>query len=144
MKSTNEVFRRCLFQPYCVFCCSVDKCIRVHYSLPYQWQLVGSDGVTWQELPNQEEVERAYCNPANDSSPGVRPVNFHTMTCGGSPVRRLSTASSVTKPPHFILTTEWRWYWLDDQGGWNEYGLEVSSLRVLHNCTSLSHYRAAK
>ena len=57
---------------------------------------------------------------------GPQPVNFLTMTCAGSPVRRLSTASSVTKSPHFILTTEWRWYWLDDQGGWNEYGLEVS------------------
>lgn len=106
-------------------CSFKDKCIRVHYSLPYKWQLLDSDGETWEDLPNQEEIEKAYCKPASDSSPGVRPVNFPTMTCGGSHVRRLSTASSVTKPPHFILTTEWRWYWKDDQGGWNEYGVKA-------------------
>lgn len=44
------------------------------------------------------------------------------MTHGGSPVRRLSTASSVSKPPHFILTTEWNWYWKDDRGRWLEFG----------------------
>ncbi|XP_048113232.1 protein mono-ADP-ribosyltransferase PARP12-like [Alosa alosa] len=106
-------------------CSFKDKCIRVHHNLPYKWQLLDSDGVTWKDLPDQEGLEKAYCNPASDSSPGVRPVDFLTMTCAGSPVRRLSTASSVTKPPHFILTTEWRWYWKDDQGGWNEYGVKA-------------------
>ncbi|XP_062403799.1 protein mono-ADP-ribosyltransferase PARP12 isoform X2 [Sardina pilchardus] len=105
-------------------CSFKDKCIRVHHRLPYKWQILDRDGVTWTDLSEQEEVERAYCDPASDSSFGPRSVNFLNMTCAGSPVRRLSTASSVTKPPHFILTTEWRWYWMDDQGGWNEYGLE--------------------
>lgn len=55
-------------------------------------------------------------------SPVVPSVDFMTMTYGGSPVRRLSTASSVSKPPHFILTTEWLWYWTDDSGKWLEFG----------------------
>lgn len=48
------------------------------------------------------------------------------MSCGSEKVRRLSTASSVTKPPHFILTTEWIWYWKDEYGLWQEYGKKVS------------------
>ncbi|KAG5274031.1 hypothetical protein AALO_G00158410 [Alosa alosa] len=116
-------------------CSFKDKCIRVHHRLPYKWQILDKDGVTWTDLSEQEEAERDYCNPASDTSFGPRPMNFLTMTCAGSPVRRLSTASSVTKPPHFILTTEWRWYWLDDQGGWNEYGLE-SDPKCLTTITS--------
>lgn len=61
-------------------------------------------------------------------SPGPQSVNFISMTCGRTPVRRLSTASSVTKPPNFILTTEWLWYWKNDQGEWTEYGQGVSGL----------------
>ncbi|KAK2096727.1 hypothetical protein P7K49_025761 [Saguinus oedipus] len=49
-------------------------------------------------------------------------LNFNSMTFGATQARRLSTASSVTKPPHFILTTEWIWYWSDDFGSWQEYG----------------------
>ncbi|KAL2093804.1 hypothetical protein ACEWY4_011116 [Coilia grayii] len=105
-------------------CSFKDKCIRVHHNLPYKWQCLESDGVTWKDLPDQEKIEKAYCNPAMDKSPGNLSVSFLTMTHLDSPVRRLSTASSVTKPPHFILTTEWRWYWKDDQGGWNEYGVK--------------------
>jgi len=48
------------------------------------------------------------------------------MCCGLAKVRRLSTVSSVTKPPHFILTTEWIWYWKDEYGLWQEYGKKVS------------------
>lgn len=49
-------------------------------------------------------------------------VDFLTMTFKSRPVRRLSTASSVSKPPHFILTTEWLWYWRNDTGQWLEFG----------------------
>lgn len=53
-------------------------------------------------------------------------ICFLNMYCGFAKVRRLSTASSVTKPPHFILTTEWIWYWKDEYGKWQEYGKKVS------------------
>lgn len=138
----NEI---CLFfiRRHCSF---KDKCARVHWHLPYRWQVLESDHVTWKDLPNMEEIEKAYCDPQHDTSsmdqtsssvgnlfkylslqssitsPVVKSVDFMKMTYGGSPVRRLSTASSVTKPPHFILTTQWLWYWKDDIGKWLEFG----------------------
>ncbi|KAM4619504.1 protein mono-ADP-ribosyltransferase PARP12-like isoform 1-T1 [Polymixia lowei] len=133
-----------------------EKCVRVHYHLPYKWQVLDSDGVNWKDLPNMEDIEKAYCDPRQDTSSTDKPsslsatfmllrlmssqpsstssddksVNFLTMTCGGSPVRRLSTASSVSKPPHFILTTEWLWYWKDDDGRWVEYGREADGEKL--------------
>ncbi|XP_059190758.1 protein mono-ADP-ribosyltransferase PARP12 [Centropristis striata] len=134
----NEI---CLFfiRRHCSF---KERCARVHWHLPYRWQELESDGVTWKDLPNMEDIEKAYCDPGHDtsctdsptpplaifrfltlqSSPEVKSVDFATMTYGGSPVRRLSTASSVSKPPHFILTTEWLWYWKDENGKWLEFG----------------------
>lgn len=53
-------------------------------------------------------------------------LDFDSMMFGAAPARRLSTASSVTKPPHFILTTDWVWYWTDEFGSWQEYGRQVS------------------
>ncbi|KAK2537598.1 poly [ADP-ribose] polymerase 12 [Columba guinea] len=48
-------------------------------------------------------------------------IDFQTMTCGSSKLRRLSTVSSVVKPT-YVLTTQWIWYWKNDQGRWIEYG----------------------
>ncbi|XP_035013900.1 protein mono-ADP-ribosyltransferase PARP12 [Hippoglossus stenolepis] len=136
----NEI---CLFfiRRHCSF---KEKCVRVHWHLPYKWQVLDSDGVTWKDLPDMEDIEKAYCDPGNDASctspevpssgifnfyvlrsslPAVvKGVDFVGMKYGGSPVRRLSTASSVSKPPHFILTTQWLWSWKDEQGIWLEYG----------------------
>ncbi|MGH0169794.1 UNVERIFIED_CONTAM: hypothetical protein FKN15_017801 [Acipenser sinensis] len=53
---------------------------------------------------------------------GSPAVDFLTMRRGSASVRRLSTVSSVTKPPHFILTTDWAWYWRNEHGKWVEYG----------------------
>ncbi|KAL6107046.1 parp12 [Pungitius sinensis] len=135
---TNEI---CLFfiRRHCSF---KERCARVHWHLPFRWQVLDSDGVTWKDLPGMEDIERAYSDPWNDTSctkPQSPPsrifsllslqscdtapaTDFVTMTHGGSPVRRLSTASSVSKPPHFILTTQWLWYWRDDSGQWLEFG----------------------
>uniref|UniRef100_A0A8B9SD04 Poly(ADP-ribose) polymerase family member 12 n=1 Tax=Apteryx owenii TaxID=8824 RepID=A0A8B9SD04_APTOW len=123
----DESEQICLYHLYkrCVF---KDKCIRVHFHLPYKWQI--SDGNTWNDLKNMEEIEAAYCDPSKTrfsngvtESGSVLPcICFRSMCCGFAKVRRLSTASSVTKPPHFILTTEWIWYWKDEYGLWQEYG----------------------
>ncbi|XP_025939652.1 poly [ADP-ribose] polymerase 12-like [Apteryx rowi] len=123
----DESEQICLYHLYkrCVF---KDKCIRVHFHLPYKWQI--SDGNTWKDLKNMEEIEEAYCDPSKTrfsngvtESGSVLPcICFRSMCCGFAKVRRLSTASSVTKPPHFILTTEWIWYWKDEYGLWQEYG----------------------
>uniref|UniRef100_A0A8C8RHT0 Poly(ADP-ribose) polymerase family member 12 n=1 Tax=Pelusios castaneus TaxID=367368 RepID=A0A8C8RHT0_9SAUR len=108
-------------------CSFQDKCIRVHFHLPYRWQVL--EGTLWKDLKDMEKIEKAYCDPSNhrfsySAGSGLPYICFQTMTCGSAKVRRLSTASSVTKPPHFILTTDWLWYWKDEHGVWREYGEE--------------------
>ncbi|XP_041112980.1 protein mono-ADP-ribosyltransferase PARP12-like [Polyodon spathula] len=113
----------CLFyiRKHCGF---KDKCLKVHYHLPYKWEVL--NGSAWTDLPDTEEIEKAFCNPANTTSGGSPAVDFLTMRRGLASVRRLSTASSVTKPPHFILTTDWAWYWQDEHRVWVEYGKQAS------------------
>ncbi|NXA47702.1 PAR12 polymerase, partial [Nothocercus julius] len=123
----DELEQICLYHLYknCVF---KDKCIRVHFHLPYRWQI--ADGDTWKDLKNMEEIEEAYCDPSKTrfrngvtESGSVLPyICFQSMCSGLVKVRRLSTPSAVTRPPHFILTTEWNWYWKDEYGLWQEYG----------------------
>ncbi|KAK1204207.1 PAR12 ribosyltransferase, partial [Pygoscelis papua] len=107
----------CLFYVW-KYCKHKDKCRFIHYHLPYRWQVY--NGITWNDLSMMEEIEKAYCDPKN-SSIADRNINFQTMTCSSSSLRRLSTPSSVTKPT-FVLTTQWIWYWKNDQGQWIEYG----------------------
>ncbi|NWW21888.1 PAR12 polymerase, partial [Falcunculus frontatus] len=107
----------CLFYVW-KYCKNKDKCKSVHYHLPYKWEI--HDGFFWHDLSMMEEIEKAYCDPKN-SSMASRNINFQTMTCSSSLVRRLSTPSSVTKPT-FLLTTQWIWYWKNNQDKWIEYG----------------------
>ncbi|XP_072337882.1 protein mono-ADP-ribosyltransferase PARP12-like [Scyliorhinus torazame] len=100
-------------------CSFKDKCKLVHFKLPYRWQ-VDEDG--WKDLPDMEQIEKDYCDPYCTDRAGLPAVNFRTMTNNLNRVRRLSTTSSVTKPPHYTLTTEWLWYWQADTGMWIEYG----------------------
>ncbi|XP_043944110.1 protein mono-ADP-ribosyltransferase PARP12-like [Protopterus annectens] len=97
------------------------RCKYVHFHLPYRWQFF--DGMAWTDFDKMEEIEKAYCDAKNDSFPSVR-IDFENMVYNLNAVQRLSTASSVTKPPYYILTTEWHWYWEEDNGIWNEYGKE--------------------
>ncbi|NXH24198.1 PAR12 polymerase, partial [Myiagra hebetior] len=107
----------CLFYVW-KYCKNKDKCKSVHYHLPYKWEI--HDGFSWHELSMMEEIEKAYCDP-NNSSMASRSIDFRTMTSCSSLVRRLSTPSSVTKPT-FLLTTQWIWYWKNNQDKWIEYG----------------------
>ncbi|NXO65298.1 PAR12 polymerase, partial [Phainopepla nitens] len=107
----------CLFYVW-KYCKNKDKCKSVHYYLPYKWEIY--DGVSWHVLSMMEEIEKAYCDPKNSSLPS-RNINFQTMTSSSSLVRRLSTPSSVTKPT-FLLTTQWIWYWKNNEDKWIEYG----------------------
>ncbi|XP_062448692.1 zinc finger CCCH-type antiviral protein 1-like [Rhea pennata] len=107
----------CLFYVW-KYCKHKDKCRLIHYHLPYRWQVY--NGITWNDLTAMEEIEKAYCDPQNNSI-ADKNINFETMTCGSSSLRRLSTPSSVKKPS-FVLTTQWIWYWKDDRGRWTEYG----------------------
>ncbi|XP_007256102.3 protein mono-ADP-ribosyltransferase PARP12 [Astyanax mexicanus] len=101
------------------FCKRGNGCQRVHYHLPYKWE--GTDGHNWKVLPDNEEIEKAFCDPAKMYSDGTEPVYFDTMIQGFAEVRRLSTVSSVLNPT-FILTTTWIWYWEDDNRNWIQYG----------------------
>ncbi|XP_067110692.1 protein mono-ADP-ribosyltransferase PARP12b isoform X1 [Osmerus mordax] len=111
--------RNCRFQ---------DQCIRVHFNLPYKWEVF--DGTCWRDLRRMEDIERAYCDPRNTHSLGSRPVDFLTMTRELEPVRRQSTVSTVMKPAHYILTTEWRWFYKGDHENWIEYGRPDDKQRV--------------
>ncbi|XP_004714092.2 protein mono-ADP-ribosyltransferase PARP12 [Echinops telfairi] len=109
-------------------CSFQDKCHRVHFQLPYRWQFFS--GGKWKDFDKMEIIEETYSDPSKervlcvDSADNTftGSLNFDSMTFGAFRARRLSTASSVTKPPHFILTTEWRWHWADEAGSWQEYG----------------------
>ncbi|XP_038161431.1 protein mono-ADP-ribosyltransferase PARP12-like [Cyprinodon tularosa] len=142
-KPNSDVDRHeiCLFNIRTT-CSFKENCVRVHWNLPYKWEVLDTDGVTWKDLPDMEEIEKAYSDPSLNTScmdpllSGLfamtlnlraasinqEYVDFKSMTYHGSPVRRLSTASSVLHPPHFILTTQWIWYWKEDDGSWIEYG----------------------
>ncbi|KAF1372044.1 hypothetical protein PFLUV_G00260250 [Perca fluviatilis] len=72
-----------------------------------------------------EDIERDYCDPSKTQSCGDPPVDFLSWTQDSQAVRRLSTVSSVTKPPHYVLTTDWLWYYRAERGNWVEYGQPV-------------------
>uniref|UniRef100_A0A8C0JBV6 Uncharacterized protein n=1 Tax=Chelonoidis abingdonii TaxID=106734 RepID=A0A8C0JBV6_CHEAB len=118
---TNEIKKCdeiCLYYIW-RFCKHKDDCRMIHYHLPYRWQKF--DGVNWLDLPRMEVVEKAYCDPQNDSLADQN-INFRSITSSSALLRRLSTPSSVTKHPKFIMTTKWIWYWKNDLGQWIEYG----------------------
>ncbi|XP_023205693.1 poly [ADP-ribose] polymerase 12-like [Xiphophorus maculatus] len=96
-----------------------DRCFKAHDKMPYRWQV--QEGGQWNALPDNETIEKEYCDPSNSYSSGSPPVHFDTMTRGGNKVRRLTTVNSLVEPT-FIHTTEWLWYWQDEFGKWNMYG----------------------
>ncbi|XP_078529392.1 protein mono-ADP-ribosyltransferase PARP12-like [Lissotriton helveticus] len=102
------------------FCQRKSECLRMHYHLPYRWQIEKVPGV-WEDLPWMEDIEKAYSDPNNTSS-GRHDINFEIMISSYHQVRRLSTASSVTQPPDHPMTTEWVWHWKNEHGTWIEYG----------------------
>ncbi|XP_073477592.1 uncharacterized protein [Aquarana catesbeiana] len=99
------------------FCRLGGCCPKMHYYLPYRWQEF--NGTDWEDLPNMEYIEKAYCDP---NMLRYQSVDFQTMKVDTRRLRRLTTPSSVTKPSEYVLTTEWIWYWKDELGTWTKYG----------------------
>ncbi|KAK3570492.1 hypothetical protein QTP86_020073 [Hemibagrus guttatus] len=133
MQSNSGAVCEALSEEICLFyirggCTFKEKCARVHHRMPYKWQYLQFG--TWKDFSNGEDIERTYSNPTNDKSMGSTQVNFEDMTYSGMKVRRLSTVSSVNKPPHLILTTNWIWYWKDEKGRWIEYGCGEDAKRM--------------
>uniref|UniRef100_A0A674B1K8 Protein mono-ADP-ribosyltransferase PARP12-like n=1 Tax=Salmo trutta TaxID=8032 RepID=A0A674B1K8_SALTR len=114
-------------------CKQGEKCWRVHFKMPYKWEV--KDGQTWSALPENEVIERDFCDPSKIHSEGSDCVHFDSMSLGFSEVRRLSTVSSVTEPT-FVLTTEWAWFWEDEYGKWVQYASIVSGKHRLSSITS--------
>ncbi|CAN2391853.1 Poly (ADP-ribose) polymerase, partial [Pristimantis euphronides] len=81
---------------------------------------------------DMESLERVYCDPNTSCST----VNFDIMMYESHKMRRLSTPSSASKPPHFILTTDWIWYWKDEYKTWVEYGREIAAHSASSTLTS--------
>ncbi|XP_027009755.2 protein mono-ADP-ribosyltransferase PARP12-like isoform X2 [Tachysurus fulvidraco] len=114
-------------------CCKygAEKCWRVHFGLPYKWEVEVDE--VWIDLPDNEVIERDYCDPAKIHSVGLEPVCFDTMEQGEHRVRRLSTVSSVIDPS-FTHTTKWIWYWENEYHKWIKYG----SIKEMHRLSSIT------
>ncbi|XP_017735888.1 PREDICTED: zinc finger CCCH-type antiviral protein 1 [Rhinopithecus bieti] len=104
------------------------SCSKVHFHLPYRWQML--IGKTWTDFNHMEMIEEAYSDPRiHICSVGSYTINFREMSCCDFiPVRRLSTPSSVTNPANSVFTTTWIWYWKNESGTWIQYGEEVSTV----------------
>uniref|UniRef100_A0A2K6FVP6 Zinc finger CCCH-type containing, antiviral 1 n=1 Tax=Propithecus coquereli TaxID=379532 RepID=A0A2K6FVP6_PROCO len=99
-------------------------CDKDHYDLPYRWQKLREK---WEDFESMEKIEEAYCDPQNHVvSVAEGTIDFEKMICGSMNVRRMSTPASVVKPANSVFTTEWIWYWKNENGKWIPYGEEVS------------------
>ncbi|XP_037691990.1 zinc finger CCCH-type antiviral protein 1 [Choloepus didactylus] len=98
-----------------------NSCSKVHFHLPYRWQMLTAN--TWMDLKLMEMIEEAYCDP-NNCIISIRHhnINFQEMTCDANPMRRISTPSSMAKLSDSVFTTKWIWYWKDDSNNWIQYG----------------------
>ncbi|XP_072256056.1 protein mono-ADP-ribosyltransferase PARP12-like [Pyxicephalus adspersus] len=111
-------------------CSFKERCVRDHYNLPYRWQIYIDDA--WKDFSDMEGMEGMYCDPNNKNA--TKELNYNTMMYKSFKMRRLSTPSSASRPPHFILTTDWLWYWKDEYNRWIEYGQEINA----HNAATVS------
>uniref|UniRef100_A0A8C0WAB9 Zinc finger CCCH-type antiviral protein 1 n=1 Tax=Castor canadensis TaxID=51338 RepID=A0A8C0WAB9_CASCN len=101
------------------------SCNKIHFHLPYRWQVLISD--TWMDLQAMEKIEEAYCDPQTHIIlVGYHEINVQKMTCDVNPIRRLSTPPTLsgTKPANSVFTTTWLWYWRSESGRWIQYGVE--------------------
>ncbi|XP_042533158.1 zinc finger CCCH-type antiviral protein 1 [Dipodomys spectabilis] len=108
--------------------CKVNgNCNKIHFHLPYQWQILISN--TWRDLPAMEQIEEAYCDPQKHKiSIGNREIDFKKMICDFHPIRRLSTPSAaVPELANAVFTTKWLWYWKHKSGKWIQYGAEYDN-----------------
>ncbi|XP_077637155.1 zinc finger CCCH-type antiviral protein 1 isoform X2 [Crocuta crocuta] len=104
--------------------CHLASCNRVHFHLPYRWQMLLAN--TWIDLQPMENIEKAYCDPQIRTFPfGNKNIDFQKMTCNFYRIRRISTPSSVTVLTNFVFATKWIWYWRSESDRWVEYGEKV-------------------
>ncbi|KAF6087176.1 zinc finger CCCH-type containing, antiviral 1 [Phyllostomus discolor] len=107
--------------------CQLKGCNRVHFHLPYRWQMSVKN--TWMDLQPMKSIEKAYCDPTiSITSIGSLQLDFQKMTCNQNPIRRISTPSSVKEPNAFA--TKWIWYWKSGFNRWVQYGEKGGNQQV--------------
>ncbi|XP_028381673.1 LOW QUALITY PROTEIN: zinc finger CCCH-type antiviral protein 1 [Phyllostomus discolor] len=107
--------------------CQLKGCNRVHFHLPYRWQMSVKN--TWMDLQPMKSIEKAYCDPTiSITSIGSLQLDFQKMTCNQNPIRRISTPSSVKEPN--IFATKWIWYWKSGFNRWVQYGEKGGNQQV--------------
>nr|KAF6470578.1 zinc finger CCCH-type containing, antiviral 1 [Molossus molossus] len=101
--------------------CRHKGCNKVHFYLPYRWQMLIAN--VWMDLQPMESIEKAYCDPQICIiSIGNLKINFQKMICNLKPIRRISTPSSEMKSNGSVFTTKWIWYWKSRSNKWVQYG----------------------
>ncbi|EHB04414.1 Zinc finger CCCH-type antiviral protein 1 [Heterocephalus glaber] len=96
-------------------------CSKIHFPLPYRWQVLMSH--TWKDLEDMEKIEKAYCNPRSHVlSIENHILDFQKMTYALKPIRRISSPSSGMNQASTVFTTKWIWYWENESGEWIQYG----------------------
>ncbi|XP_040858361.1 zinc finger CCCH-type antiviral protein 1 isoform X2 [Ochotona curzoniae] len=97
------------------------SCNRMHFNLPYRWQLFIANN--WVDCKDMERIEEAYCDPkVQIISLGNHTINFQKMICDRTLMRRISTPSTVTDSFFSIFATKWTWYWRSESSKWIPYG----------------------
>ncbi|XP_071945576.1 uncharacterized protein [Antedon mediterranea] len=123
-------------------CYSGKFCDKIHHSLPYMWQF--AEGSKWTSFRQDEQViiETEYCKPGKSSTNlkdcdrfvdkqkgrDTAKLKFDDMMIGYCLVRRLSTRESVFTTNSVPFTTNWIWYWKDDDNKWIPYTKEESEI----------------
>ncbi|XP_048196254.1 zinc finger CCCH-type antiviral protein 1-like [Perognathus longimembris pacificus] len=108
-------------------CQLAGNCNKIHFHLPYQWQVLISN--TWLDLQAMEQIEEAYCDPEKPVLLVKHgEIDFQKMLCGFRPIRRLSTPSAaIQELANSVFTTKWLWYWRHESGKWIQYGAELDN-----------------
>ncbi|XP_060588269.1 protein mono-ADP-ribosyltransferase PARP12-like, partial [Ruditapes philippinarum] len=107
------------------------NCQNVHCDLPYQWRWRRRWSRGWTVFSEDEndEIERSFCDPTNESHIVFNhrmTIDFKSMSgndYGGSrfEIERLSTPSSINHGNE-TWRTKWLWYWKNPKDKWIKFG----------------------
>uniref|UniRef100_A0ABM0MLA2 Poly [ADP-ribose] polymerase 12-like n=1 Tax=Saccoglossus kowalevskii TaxID=10224 RepID=A0ABM0MLA2_SACKO len=114
-----------------------DQCVKHHIMMPYMWQKYKSADV-WLNFTDERNMstEKKFCDPRIEKYERVskgqksKLFDFNKMVIIDSRIgkvchiRRLSTVSYVEMSSNEKLSTQWLWYWGDENCEWHEYGSE--------------------
>ncbi|XP_033095765.1 protein mono-ADP-ribosyltransferase PARP12-like [Anneissia japonica] len=122
------------------YCHSGDLCDKIHHNLPYMWLYSNGkcSGNKWMlfDPDEQVDIEKDYCNVNKSSTnindcerfvsklkeaPSTAKLRFDVMMILNRQVHRVSTRGCVFEPSSTPFTTNWEWYWKEDEDLWTSY-----------------------